>query len=1473
MLRGDVDVDVDVDVDIEPRPPDHGIHLPSLATTATRPGYRNATTSSASDFFVDLPQLPMATELALAALATLPTPILVLSSLKTVLLANSAVGRLLGADQDDPDFNVNDFLKGQTLSQLGIDMVSDGGVPVWVSWERFLDNLASDLHSAARDRLPSGNLLRDVKSGETTPMGVAGTAARGRSPMQRRTEKTQDTVVDVIISGYHDQAPNRNARQKHNKTHRNVHTTCRMIISIWELEGQRYFTLTFTSSGGHAPRKPLSHSFGNARQPSSHSTRSSRSSQSQTPVSSTGTSQITSPAEQPHAGAFPPIAPPAQCSVPSAPADFQKVLKMKNAMLSAIEIPLIAMWKDESVVFPNLAARKLLAVETDPTSDESYDFMSRFRPWTADFSRELQEDTNPVLALCRTQQPFTNWKIGLVNEKTGRKSSFDVSGHPVYDEKSGEFLAGLVAFKDVTEYTEQIALQTAENEEQFRLICDMMPQMIWTTRADGYHDYYSRRWYDYTGLTPANSLGQGWKLPFHPEDMPETMRRWRHAVATGDEYITEYRCRRFDGQWRWMLGRALPMRDHKTGKILKWFGTCTDIQEVVDAKVSGQRVRRQLLDVLKHSQMTMWILDRHLNVSFHEGSFVMGDATTDRIIGAPVLDVLHNHLTPQAIEKFREALLRILSGASDLEICENEVNSRWFRSKMVPLKGKTGPNRVEDDDYIAGVIVIGSDVTSLRHKEQENIILLAKETAAKEASKMKSSFLANMSHEIRTPIAGVLGMSELLMDTSLDLEQSEFAQNIQRSANSLLTVINDILDFSKIESGRLDIEEVQFSLNHVLRDVAKMLSFAAQRKGLEFKSAIDLRRSEDLIVLGDPGRIRQILVNLLTNSIKFTSKGFVMLSTRVVSEVNDTITIEFCVEDSGIGIEEEVKKRLFRPFSQADSSTARRFGGTGLGLTISRNLVDLMHGVIRLDSKLDAGTKAIFSIPFKKLEYQNGSTMAELEVGTMPDRAQPDFSRSKDSSKEEDRKEHKIMTSTRSSGDTSEGGDHAQAMQSNPGVESPEAELDRGQIHIMVVEDNPVNQQIALRFIKALRFSTIAVWNGREALEYLLKATSRDLTPEQSQQYPTPSLILMDCQMPVLDGYHATHMLRHHAPFMDIETIAKIPIVAMTASAIQGDREKCEKAGMDDYMAKPVKRALLEKTIMKWISKARKGYRHQNWPEASTESQRPSLGSGCTEHSSTCAQIDAITAEFYARTGTASSLPPAANDHPPASALGASIVNETAAALRSNISRAILAGEIPGGGTEGDRTMRRVEAEDKAQALRDAKLMSVTDLNHGQSIIAPTIMVDGSFVPNPHSSDLAQPAAGDAGPSTTMALTEENVYRFNNTQDHSPIVMGTLSPEMRSQMSVYPLSELPGPPPEGTLAAVDLASVDANAEVLLSSMVETAESSTPPSENIRSSANPSSVRPQTRQDVGGLVPDSRRRSDWSMSTARPEKGR
>ena len=286
--------------------------------------------------------------------------------------------------------------------------------------------------------------------------------------------------------------------------------------------------------------------------------------------------------------------------------------------------------------------------------------------------------------------------------------------------------------------------------------------MIWTATPEGLVNYWSQRWYDYTGLDAATTLGGGWTVPFHDDDMPDTIRRWQHSLATGEPYSTEYRCRSVHGEWRWMLGRALPLRDHKTGNILRWFGTCTDIQDIIDAKATSHRHRQQLLDVLKHSQMTMWIIDREWKVTFYEGDYVMG-STHGKIIGGQILDIVGPILSATAIDKFKETLDRLLSGAIDLEVLENEADGRWFRSKMMPLKGKTGPNGVEDDEYISGVVVIGSDVTGLRQKEQDHIKALANETAAEEASKMKSSFLAVSSSPPKMPAASPEETSSLVV--------------------------------------------------------------------------------------------------------------------------------------------------------------------------------------------------------------------------------------------------------------------------------------------------------------------------------------------------------------------------------------------------------------------------------------------------------------------------------------------------------------------------------------------------------------------------------------------------------------------------------------------------------------------------------------------------------------------------------------
>ncbi len=312
-----------------------------------------------------------------------------------------------------------------------------------------------------------------------------------------------------------------------------------------------------------------------------------------------------------------------------------------------------------------------------------------------------------------------------------------------------------------------------------------------------------------------------------------------------------------------------------------------------------------------------------------------------------------------------------------------------------------------------------------------------------------------MSHEIRTPITGVIGMAELLADLPLDAEQREYAENIIRSANALLTVINDILDFSKVESGRLDIEEVQFSLSMVVQDVAKMLSFAAQRKNLAFRSDTSPDIADGLVVLGDPGRVRQIITNLLTNSIKFTSNGHVNFSVWKEKETNDTIEIKFVIEDTGIGMEEDVLKRLFRPFSQGDASTARKYGGTGLGLTISKNLLELMNGRIELKSSVGNGTTATFWIPFHK--PQSPQTTSLSENGRLPDRLQSEMSVSCNSSEFEH-----VLSTPSAELVVNAAADRLRAPRPRRSLSiSPQPSLnpddvtmsERSKVHILVVED------------------------------------------------------------------------------------------------------------------------------------------------------------------------------------------------------------------------------------------------------------------------------------------------------------------------------------------------------------------------------------------------------------------------------------
>ena len=673
----------------------------------------------------------------------------------------------------------------------------------------------------------------------------------------------------------------------------------------------------------------------------------------------------------------------------------------------------------------------------------------------------------------------------------------------------------------------------------------------------------------------------------------------------------------------------------ETGELLYYEGMVEDITERKRLETQVLESEGKLVALISNIEDSIWSVDESYRL-------ITFNATASRhfleILGRPVEagTALLDLIPPEWREEEKGFYDRALHGDRfSVEQCYVTARGeRYFETSYNPIRA---------DGLIKGVAVYSNDITERHRAHQE---LQEAKVAAEAANKMKSEFLANMSHEIRTPMNGVLGMTDLLLMTELNLEQREFANTVRLSAESLLVVINDILDFSKIEADKLDLEIIEFDLRETIDSTMDLLAAQAHSKGLELAAFI--QSDVPIQLLGDPGRLRQVINNLVGNAVKFTSHGEVIATVSKVSETEDDVILKFEVRDTGIGIDPAAQARLFQAFTQADSSTTRKYGGTGLGLAISRRLIELMHGEIRVESELGKGATFSFNAAFGKqrttiklvrhdlvglkvLIVDDNATNREIlthytrswkmEVGSTTDgpealkmlheAAKTDpfdlaildmqmpsmdglmLARAIKLDPELSKTRLVMLTSLGNHLDPTElkqAGIEACVLKPvkqtrlferlssvlashvtrrSPKVASgrlsmgpPQAEPIRAGVRILLAEDNRINQMVARGLLQNLGCTATLAGNGQEVLNALAQAPF--------------DLILMDCQMPELDGYETTKKIR-------AGEFSPVPrIIAMTANAMSGESEKCLQAGMDDYMSKPVRLDTLRSMILKW---------------------------------------------------------------------------------------------------------------------------------------------------------------------------------------------------------------------------------------------------------------------------------------------------
>jgi PAS domain S-box-containing protein len=857
------------------------------------------------------------------------------------------------------------------------------------------------------------------------------------------------------------------------------------------------------------------------------------------------------------------------------------------------------------------------------------DFLTRIDSSYEQYERDLDLRTRSLeISSAELSDSNEKLRLSLAGRENALRSLRNTVRNLLPGADSGDH-ADTFADEDIAELSKRIASMVAESEHGRRELATQkfaldQHAIVSITDTAGTILYANDRFCDISGYTRDELLGRNHRIINSGKHPTEMFRDMWQTISRGEVWRGEVCNRARNGNLYWVNATIVPLLN-ESGKPERHIAIRTDItdRKRIEAQLSEQlHLVEELIEAiplpvyLKDSVGRYVRLNRAFELFFH--------INREALIGRTLNDLLPPEDARLHAEKDAE-----LFASKGMQSYEASVHSRDGVIHDTLYRKAALTRR---DGSVSGLLGVIVDITERKRAEIE--VLRAKE-AAEAASRAKSDFLANMSHEIRTPMNGVIGMTDLALETALTTEQREYLTIAKSSAESLLTIINDILDFSKIEAGKLVVEDISFDLYRLITEVLKPLALRAHEKGLELLSEVlhDVPR----YVLGDPSRIRQVLVNLIGNAIKFTSHGEIALRTELLQLQDGHAIIHFAVRDTGIGIAPEKQELIFDAFSQEDTSTTRKYGGTGLGLSICRRLVELMGGRIWLHSQTGAGSTFHFSVQLQLSEQATPATgnqaqltgrrilivddnatnrrilssmlrllkavpqdvdsgqaaLTLLEEGKsdfdciLLDAQMPQMDGYELAHRLHASYEHLPPMLMLSSGALRGDAQRCQeagiaAFFSKPiSLDELHAALGRlfdnvppidkaterqlvtrhslrearqTPLNILLVEDHPTNQKLALGLLGKWGHKATLAQHGQEAID-ILATRSFDV-------------ILMDMQMPVLGGVEATRRIRAREAELHLP---RTPIIAMTAAAMQDDRDACLAAGMDDYLSKPIR--------------------------------------------------------------------------------------------------------------------------------------------------------------------------------------------------------------------------------------------------------------------------------------------------------------